>query len=66
MKGILIFEEKKRLLNGAKADLVLGLKKRQASILKYMLGQCLFLHAMAFFFSPIASHCILNGGLGLS
>ncbi|KAF7803903.1 coiled-coil domain-containing protein 158 isoform X1 [Senna tora] len=37
MKGILIFEEKKRLLEAAKAELLLGSKHREASILKWIL-----------------------------
>lgn len=42
MKGILISEEKKRLVEAAKADLMLGSKHREASVLKWILGQCLF------------------------
>ncbi|KAI4316938.1 hypothetical protein L6164_024862 [Bauhinia variegata] len=37
MKGILIFEEKKRLLEAAKADLALGSKHREVSIAKWIL-----------------------------
>ncbi|XP_061357010.1 uncharacterized protein LOC133301395 [Gastrolobium bilobum] len=37
MKGILMFEEKKRLLETAKADLTLGSKHREASIFKWIL-----------------------------
>ncbi|KAF7817646.1 kinesin-related protein 4-like isoform X1 [Senna tora] len=37
MKGILMFEEKKRLLDGAKADLVLGFKQKEASFFNYIL-----------------------------
>ncbi|XP_027338261.1 uncharacterized protein LOC113852222 [Abrus precatorius] len=37
MKGILIFEEKKQLLEAAKADLTLGFKQREASMLKLIL-----------------------------
>ncbi|KAK7303609.1 hypothetical protein RJT34_14519 [Clitoria ternatea] len=37
MKGILMSEEKKRLLEAAKADLSLGFKHREASLLKWIL-----------------------------
>ncbi|XP_054818474.1 uncharacterized protein LOC129318014 [Prosopis cineraria] len=37
MKGVSIFEEKRRLLDGAKAELLLGLKQREVSILNYLL-----------------------------
>jgi len=36
---MLAFEEKKRSLEEAKADLALGLKHREAAILKWFLGQ---------------------------
>jgi hypothetical protein len=39
----LIFEEKKRLLEEAKADLMMGSKHRKSSILKWVLGMFLFL-----------------------
>ncbi|CAL5184199.1 unnamed protein product [Lathyrus oleraceus] len=37
MKSLLIFEEKKRVLEAAKADLIMGYKERDASVLKWML-----------------------------
>ncbi|TKY72421.1 calponin-likey domain-containing protein [Spatholobus suberectus] len=37
MNGILMFEEKKRSLEAAKADLALGLKQREAAVLKWIL-----------------------------
>ncbi|XP_057431904.1 uncharacterized protein LOC130724642 [Lotus japonicus] len=37
MKGFLMFEEKKGLLEAAKADLTLGFKHREASMLKWIL-----------------------------
>ncbi|KAK7329648.1 hypothetical protein VNO77_23820 [Canavalia gladiata] len=37
MKGLLIFEEKKRLLEAAKADLTVGFKQRETSMLKWIL-----------------------------
>jgi hypothetical protein len=43
MKTFLIFEEKKRLLEEAKADLMMGSKHRKSSILKWVLGMFLFL-----------------------
>ncbi|CAL0309204.1 unnamed protein product [Lupinus luteus] len=39
MNGILMFEEKKRLVEAAKADMVLGYKHRDASVLKWILEQ---------------------------
>ncbi|CAK8531459.1 unnamed protein product [Lathyrus sativus] len=37
IKSLLIFEEKKRVLEAAKADLMMGYKERDASVLKWML-----------------------------
>ncbi|XP_028784627.1 uncharacterized protein LOC114740613 [Neltuma alba] len=37
MKGILIFEEKRRLLDDVKADLLLSLKQREVSVVNYIL-----------------------------
>jgi len=39
LNGILAVEEKNRSLEEAKADLAMGLKHREAAILKWILGQ---------------------------
>lgn len=44
-----MFEEKKRLLEAAKADMALGYKHREASISKWILGICLLLFMLPFF-----------------
>ena len=42
MNGMLTSEEKKRSLEVAKADFALGLKHREAAMLKWILGQSFF------------------------
>ncbi|KAK4270391.1 hypothetical protein QN277_023429 [Acacia crassicarpa] len=44
LKGISIYEEKRRLLDGAKADWLLDLKQREVSILNYIRQAALLSH----------------------